>query len=109
MHLYGFPKDSCLRKKWADHVKRTGDKWEPTDYFMLCSKHFEEYCFEIYSKLSESLGLGKIKSLLKPDADPTIFERSSSSKRKASSLPTGEPVKRRRTAYDKHEGARISG
>ena len=109
MHLYGFPKDSGLRKKWADQVRRTRDKWEATDHSRLCSKHFEEHCFEIYSKLSESLGLGKVKSLLKPDAVPTIFERPSSAKRKASSLPTGKPVKRRRTAYDKHERARISG
>ena len=98
-----------LRKKWADQVRRTRDKWEPTDHSRLCSKHFEEHCFEIYSKLSESLGLGKVKSLLKPDAVPTIFERPSSAKRKASSLPTGEPVKRRRTAYDKRERARVSG
>ena len=109
VHLYGFPKDSGLRKKWADQVRRTRDKWEPTDHSRLCSKHFEEHCFEIYSKLSESLGLGKVKSLLKPDAVPTIFERPSSAKRKASSLPTGEPVKRRRTAYDKRERARVSG
>ena len=55
VHLYGFPKDSGLRKKWADQVRRTRDKWEPTDH-----SSFEEHCFEIYSKLSESLGLGKV-------------------------------------------------
>ena len=58
VHLYGFPKDSGLRKKRADQVRRTRDKWEPTDHSRLCGKHFEEHCFEIYSKLSESLGLG---------------------------------------------------
>ena len=30
--------------------------------------------FESYSKLSELLGLGKVKSLLKPDAVPSIFD-----------------------------------
>ena len=64
---------TSVREPGADQVRSTRDKWEPTDHSRLCSKHFEKHCFEIYSKLSESLGLGNVKSLLKPDAVPTIF------------------------------------
>ena len=34
--------------------------------------------FESYSKLLESLGLGKVKSLVKPSAVPSIFEKPAS-------------------------------
>ena len=45
--LFLFPKDPELRKKWADQVKRTRDKWDgPTDHSVLCSNHFDERCFE---------------------------------------------------------------
>ena len=106
MHLYGFPKDPALRKQWAMQVKRTRDKWEPTDHSRLCSKHFEEHCFEPYSQLPMSLGLGKVKALLKADAIPTLFERPAPMKRKMPS-PTREP-KRRRMPYEKRERARVS-
>ena len=69
VHLYCFPKDLARRKNWANQVRRTRDKWEPSDHSRLCSKHSENDCFETYGRLSESLGLGKTKSLLKPDAD----------------------------------------
>ena len=103
VHLYGFPKDPALRKQWAMQVKRTRDKREPTDHSRLCSKHFEEHS---YSQLSMSLGLGKVKALLKADAIPTLFERPAPMKRKMPS-PTKEP-KRRRMAYEKRERARVS-
>ena len=108
IHLYSFPKDPSLRKKWADQVRRTRDKWEPTDYSHLCSKHFEHCCFEPYSNLSLAMGLGKRKSLLKPSAVPTIFEKPASLKRKLEvSEPETQP-KKRRTAYEKRERARVS-
>lgn len=107
VHLYSFPKDPIGRKKWADQVRRTRDKWEPTNHSRLCSKHFEDHCFEPYSKLSESLGLSKVKSLLKPDAVPTIFEKPASLKRKMESV-SGKPKKKRRMAYEKRERARVS-
>ena len=44
------------------------------DHSRLCSTHFEDHCFESYSNQSH-LGLGKAKSLLKPDAVPSIFEK----------------------------------
>lgn len=56
--LFLFPKDPQLRKKWADQVKRTRDKWDgPTDNSILCS------CFKGVMKLAISLG---VKSQKKP-------------------------------------------
>ena len=104
--LFGFPKDSSLRKKWADQVRRTRDKWEPTDHSVLCSKHFEDHCLEPFSKLSTSLGL-KVKQLLKADAIPTIFEKPPNLKRKIPASTTQEP--KRRSAYEKRERSRVSG
>ena len=95
-------------KKKKKKKKRTRDKWEPTDYSRLCSKHFEHSCFEPYSILSLAMGLGKRKSLLKPSAVPTIFEKPASLKSK---LEVSEPetqLKKRRTAYEKRERARVS-
>ena len=73
LHLYKFPNDPELKKNWAYQVKRTRDKWEPTPYSYLCSKHFEENCFQPYCQLSESMGVGKVRKLLKADAVPSIF------------------------------------
>ena len=76
LHLYSFPKDPELRKKWGDQVKRTRDKWEHTDHSYLCSKHFEDDCFQPYSnKLAKSLGEGKVRVLLKTGAILTVFQR----------------------------------
>ena len=44
---------------WADQVRKITDKWELSDYSVLCSKHFKGHCFEQDSKLSDSMGLGK--------------------------------------------------
>ena len=104
--LFGFPKDPDLRKKWADQVRRTRDKWVPTNYSHLCSKHFEEHCFEPYSKVSASMGL-KVRQLLRPGAVPTIFEKPASLKRKTPASNSQEP-KRKRTAYEKRERCRVS-
>ena len=58
--LCGFSKGPLLRRKWADLVRRTRDKWKPTQHILLRSKHFEDWCFEDESnKLSEAMGLSK--------------------------------------------------
>ena len=44
--LFRFPRYPCLREKWVKHVQRTQVHWNPTDNSVLCSKHFEEDCFE---------------------------------------------------------------
>ena len=108
VHLYGFPKDPSLRKQWADQVKRTTDKWEPTDHSTLCSKHFEQHCFENYGKLSDSLKIGKVRALLKPGAIPTIFVKMPPAKRCATLSLNEASGKKKRTAYEKRERARVS-
>ena len=106
VHLFSFPKDLQLRKKWVDQVRRTRDKWEPTEHSRLCSCHFEESCFEVRSRLAETLDLGKTKVMLKRDAVPTLFDRSMPSKRQASSTLPAQPNEKR-TAFEKRERARV--
>ena len=60
---------------WADQVRRITDKWEPSDYSVLCNNHFKGHCFEQDSNLSDSMALGKRKACLKSDAGPSIFEK----------------------------------
>lgn len=60
-------------------VQRTQAGWSgpgSDEGSVLCSAHFEMSCFEPFCLLSQSMGLQK-KLLLKPDAVPTIFPRSS--------------------------------
>lgn len=105
--LFYFPKDPALRKKWADQVMRTRDKWGPTDYSVLCSKHFEDHCFQQDSKLSESMGLGKRKARLRVDAIPTLFEKPATLKRNSAASETPAP-KKRRDAFEKRERSRVN-
>ena len=108
--LFLFPKDASLRKKWAAQVRRTRDKWMPTDHSVLCNKHFEDSCFEESTRLSEAMGMGKrMKPRLKPDAVPTIFAKPPLLKRP---LEEGQgsatnPKKKRRSAYEKRERQRV--
>ena len=105
-----FPKDANLRKKWADQVKRTRANWMPTDHSVLCSKHFEDSCFEDSTRLSEAMGMKKMKLRLKPNAVPTIFAKPPLLKRPLAeyqgSSTTTNP-KNRRTAYEKRERQRV--
>ena len=105
--LFRFPKDPTLRKKWADQVKRTRAKWEPSDYSVLCSKHFADHCFHQDSKLSESMGLGKRKARLKSEAIPTLFDKPVTLKRKSPASET-PVIKKRRGAFEKRERYRVS-
>ena len=90
-------------------MKRHRDKWEPTAYSVLCSRHFEQSCFEDSTLLSLSLGLGKKKARLKTDAVPTLFSKPTSQKRKATSVIDPPPQKRRKSAaYEKRERFRVS-
>ncbi len=64
--LFSFTKDAGLRKMWADPVKRTRDKWEPTEHSYLCiaSTLNSDSCFQPGNKLSGAMRLGKRKPLL---------------------------------------------
>ena len=59
-----------MRRKWANQVRRTRDKWEPAERSVICSKHFEEWCFEPSRNLSVAMGMKKMKASLKPGAIP---------------------------------------
>ena len=102
--LFHFPHDPVLNKQWADQVRKTRDKWEPTDYSVLCNKHFEEHCFEIDNQLAIAMGLGKRKPRLVPTALPTLFKKPTSQKRKSSVSEIPAP-KRRKGAFEKRERA----
>ena len=105
LHLYGFPKDPELRKKWADQVKRTRDKWGPTAHSYLRSKHFEDDCFQPYSKLAESLGVGKVRVLLKRLVQFQLFSRGHQTRGR--SVHQNQQQKKRRTAVEKLERSRV--
>ena len=62
--LFSFPKYTELKKNWLAQVSRTRVGWKPTEHSCLCSCNFEENCFEIRMKESESLGLGKSRAKL---------------------------------------------
>lgn len=106
--LFHFPKDANLRKKWADQVSRTRDKWMPSDHSVLCSKHFEESCFEESTRLSIAMGMEKrMKPRLKPDAVPTIFPKPPLLKRPLAKGQESATPKKRRSAYEKRERRRV--
>lgn len=102
--LHSFPSDMALRKLWVDKVKRYREKWEPTKYSVLCSQHFEQDCFMPDSILSQSLGLGKKRICLKPDAVPTLFKPSG----KRTAHLYNPPSKKMRSAFEKRERSRVS-
>ena len=125
--LFNFPKDPKLHQKWIKNVQRTRAVWKgPTPNSVLCSKHFESSCFEPCYDLAAKAGI-KIRRKLKPGAIPTIFKRPvmqlpsqsddtspSGLNRKRSStassvnLASDSVPKRRRTAFEKRERARVS-
>ena len=114
--LFKFPKDPPRRQEWTKQVKRTRDLWDgPSDTSVLCSKHFDDSCFEPASSIAAKAGI-KLRARLKPDAVPTIFERvqlqgnSESMSRKRcgnSSQACPPPLKKTRTAYENRERARV--
>ena len=70
--VFRFPKESNLRKKWIEQVKRTRAYWSgPTGNSVLCSAHFTSDCFE---PSQSAYGIKKRIALTK-DAIPTIFKR----------------------------------
>ena len=123
--LFGFPKDAAVRALWVKEVQWTRAKWTATKYSVLCSKHFEEDCFETKVSVASQFGIHKTRRL-KPAAVPSIFERPSAAvhpsemgrtlvrKRTAdeaagyySTTVDGTSKRRKRSAYEKRE--RTSG
>ena len=64
----------------------------------MYSKHFEDDCFQAYSKLAQSLGAGRVGVLLKKGAILTGFERQSNKRKINLSEST---AKRGTTAVEK--------
>lgn len=84
--FFSLPSDAKLRNQWITMIKRT----ELPKRVYVCSKHFEESCFDPSWKMQVEMLGGKIKRKLLPGSVPTLFsykqkphERSTSMKRKA--------------------------
>ncbi|GLH13650.1 uncharacterized protein GBIM_18179 [Gryllus bimaculatus] len=60
--FHSFPKDEARKKVWVQKLRR--ENFTPTKFSKVCSKHFEENCFD-----REKFG----GVWLKADAVPTIF------------------------------------
>ena len=76
--LYKFPRVEILRSQWIKQVQSLRAEWTATSYSVLCSKHFNDDCFEPDSKIAATFGMQKAKRL-KSSAVPTVFDRPSSS------------------------------
>lgn len=109
--LFKFPKDPFLREKWAKQVQRTRAKWNPTENSVLCSKHFEEDCFEPGTDIAAQFGI-KLTRKLKPEAVPSIFTRKRPAATNSSDVENAGGVsttcKRKRGALEKKERSRVS-
>ena len=74
-----FPTDPYLRNEWISKIPRVD--WQPTHNSTICSLHFKETDFQIYSqdlqvrrkesRLTEEL----LRKKLLPDAVPSIFSK----------------------------------
>ena len=72
--LFRFPRDPNIGEKWTKQVQCIRAKWKPTGNSLLCSKHFEENCFEPGSDIAAQFCFGiKLTRKLKPDAIPSGF------------------------------------
>ena len=70
IRFHTFPKN--MFTVWKDTVKR--DCWSATKYSVLCSRHFEDNCFEEDTS-HKYVGRGPRKNAikrLKPGAEPTL-------------------------------------
>ncbi|XP_057715805.1 uncharacterized protein LOC130931222 [Corythoichthys intestinalis] len=74
--LFRFPKDPVRREEWVKQVRRTRDKWSPSDTSVLCSDHFTKDCFDPVPlrKVEMGLSVQHTRTLLET-AVPTIFPR----------------------------------
>ncbi|XP_013174455.1 PREDICTED: THAP domain-containing protein 1-like [Papilio xuthus] len=41
--FHRFPKDKAIKKKWIEATKR--DNWRPSNFSVICSRHFTEDCY----------------------------------------------------------------
>lgn len=72
--IHEFPnkqKDAKRHQLWVKFVRRHRPQWTSTNSSILCSDHFEEFCFTKNRAIALQLGM---KMKLKPDAIPTVDE-----------------------------------
>ena len=109
--LFTLSRDRCLREKWVKQVHRTRAQWNPTENSVLCSKHFEEDCFEPGTDIAAQFGI-KLTRKLKPEAVPSIFVRKRPTATNSLTVETdggfSTTRKRRRGALEKKERSRVS-
>lgn len=72
----------ALRQSWIDAIGLVSLPKAPH----LCSKHFEEDCFDASHKLKAELVGSRFKRKLLPDAVPTIFEHKPAKRRRETSI-----------------------
>jgi len=71
--LFRFLNDPLLRLQWTRQVQKTRKDFKgPTEFSIVCSKHFTKDCFKVDPVLAEKFGI-EIKASLKSDAVPTVF------------------------------------
>ena len=93
VRLHNFPNDAAIRRAWIHAVGRTSLPKDPR----LCSKHFEEDCFEeSYLMEVRLMGSSNSKKSLKPGAIPTLFSHKRPKGGRASSVQRAQKRERER-------------
>ena len=93
IRFHKFPDDVAIRRAWIHAVGRTSLPKDPR----LCSKHFEEHCFEeSYLMEVKLMGSSNWTKSLKTGAIPTLFSHKPPKGGRASSVQRAEKRERER-------------
>ena len=93
IRFHKFPDDAAIRRAWIHAVGRTSLPKDPR----LCSKHFEEHCFEeSYLMEVKLMGSSNSTKSLKTGAIPTLFSHKPPKGGRASSVQRAEKRERER-------------
>ncbi|XP_061170057.1 THAP domain-containing protein 10-like [Saccostrea echinata] len=114
--LHEFPKETRpeIRRKWISFVKmKRKDFTTPTQFSVLCEKHFAPNCYPLEYSIKKSMGIEVKKKNLLPEAIPTVQTVDSDKRAEASSLSRHESPerpsqpKKMRPAFRKRECMRV--
>ena len=105
LSFHKFPlKDPARLQQWLVNMNRLDPKtkklWQPASHDVLCSKHFEESCFTMRTRINREEGLPHF-AFLEPDAVPTLFSHREDARKR--SLAIGD----RRTAAAKRRRQQV--
>ncbi|KAK4317498.1 hypothetical protein Pmani_011421 [Petrolisthes manimaculis] len=64
-----FPKDSILRKKWIQAVKRGEHKWKPSSRSVVCPNHFDDSDYKTTTNEGDPAQIRRLKA----DSVPHLF------------------------------------